>query len=145
MTSFRVPAASPTPSAFFTLPNNTADSVLIPISTTPQPIALLNLPVAADTQIVLRGTVGWRSTGPATPKTDVVFKLWRGAPLTGQLIFSVDDSIDVDRNKVTEFAQVDSGFTTSQSVTYVLTAELVDPARAANVIGALTLTSFQNQ
>jgi hypothetical protein len=139
MTSFRVPTSPP--SSFYTLPDNTAGSVSIPITATPQPIALLNIDVDANSKVLLRGTVGWIGTGPTFPKTDVVFKLWRGAPITGNLIFSVDDSGDFDRNKVTTFGHVDTGFSALQNVTYVLTAELVDPARAAVVIGALTLTA----
>jgi hypothetical protein len=130
--------------SFYTLPDNTAGSVSIPISLTPQPLALVNVAVGVNTQVVLRGTVGWSNTSQfATPKADVVYKLWRGAPVTGSLIFSVDDSVDVERNKVTSFAQVDTGFTAAQEVTYVLTAELPNIGKSAVVVGALTLTAVE--
>jgi len=141
MTGTRYPQNSPGFS-FYALPDNTADSVIIPITTSPQPIALLNIEVSTSSEVVLMGTVGWKNTSQAaTPKASVIYKLWRGAPNTGSLIFSVNDSADVERNKVTSFAQVDTGFSASQNVTYILTAELTDPTKSANVIGALTLTA----
>ncbi len=142
VTAVRYPQISPIFS-YYTLPDNTAGSVLIPITTTPQPIALINIGVNTNDEVVLRGTVGWLITKPgiAFLITDVVFKLWRGAPVTGELIFSVEDSSDFDKNKVTSFAHVDTGFSGSQEVTYVLTAEVADERQSAAVIGALTLTA----
>jgi hypothetical protein len=142
VTTTRYPQVSPVFS-YYTLPDNTAGSVLIPITTTPQPITSINIGVNTNDKVVLRGTAGWLITVPgiAFLTTNVVFKLWRGAPVTGRLIFSVEDSSDFDKNKVTSFAHVDTGFSAPQEVTYVLTAELTNINRSAAVIGALTLTA----
>lgn len=127
---------------FYELPENTAGSISISVSNTPQPLATLTVNVAPEKAVLLRTVIGWRATGvSAIPKTDVIFKLWRGAPVTGTLIFSADDSADIERNALTAMVHVDSGFTASQQVTYVLTAEAPDPGKPATIIGPITFTA----
>lgn len=128
--------------SFYELPDNTAGSVSIPVTESPQPIASLTVTIAPEQTVLFRAVIGWRAVGtPATPKTDVIFKLWRGAPVTGSLIFSADDSADVERNVLTALIHVDSGFTASQQVTYTLTAEAPDPGKPAAIIGPVALSA----
>lgn len=139
-TGSREPLAS-----FFTLPNNTADSVSIPLTTTGTPLAALTASVGPGVDVVLRAAIGWLA--PQTPSdivTPILFKIWRGAPFTGTLIYSALDTGETafDFRKVTTLGHVDSGFTSSQTVTYTLTAELTKPGTAANVVGPLTFTVF---
>ena len=124
---------------FFVLRNNTAGSVLIPITNTPQPIAFVTTSLAANQVLSLRATIGWAGTSGGI--ANAVFKIWRGAPITGTLINSSEESSEtsVDRFKVTNLAHVDSGFT--GNATYTLTAELLDTGRSANIIGPLTFTA----
>lgn len=140
LTGSREPLAS-----FFTLPNNTADSVRIPLSTTGTPLAALTADVGPGVDVVLRATIGWlapQTTGDII--TPILFKIWRGAPFTGALIYSALDTGETafDFRKVTALGHVDTGFTSSQTVTYTLTAELTRPGTAANVVGPLTFTVF---
>lgn len=123
---------------FFVLPNNTAGSVLIPITNSPQPIAFLTVPIAANEVVSLRATVGWVGTSGIA---NAIFKIWRGAPVTGTLINSSEESSEsgIDRFKVTNLSHVDSGVT--GNITYTLTAELAEPGRSANIIGPLTFTA----
>jgi len=127
---------------FYELPDNTADSVSIPVTDTPQPLAFLTVNTAPEKVILLRFIIGWRAAGvSATPKTDIIFKLWRGAPVTGTLIFSADDSADIERNALSAMVHVDSGFTVSQKVTYTLTAEAPDPGKPATIIGPIAFSA----
>lgn len=126
---------------YFQLPNNTVGGANIPLTQTPAPVAFVNVDVKPGQDVVLRSSIGWRTTNHVIPKVDVLFKLWRGAPVTGTLIASADDSADIERAAVTSFSHVDSGFTAAQTVTYVLTAEAPDPDYTASIVGALTLTS----
>ena len=123
---------------FYVLPNNTTGSVLIPVSATIQPIAFLSTTLNNNEAINLRAVIGWVGLSGIS---NVVYKIWRGAPVTGTLINSSLESSEsgLDRNKVTNLAQVDTG--SFGTVTYILTAELLDPARGANIIGPLTFTA----
>jgi len=125
---------------YFELPNNTFGGADIPVAQTPVPVAVINVDVEPGQDVVLRSYIGWIATSSVFPKVDVLFKLWRGAPVTGVLIASADDSADVERGAVTTFSHVDTGFTTAQTITYVLTAEAPDLNHAASIVGALTLT-----
>lgn len=105
------------------------------------PIASLTTNVASNLLIALRATIGWQAVSGG--RTNVIFKIWRGAPVTGTLIFSAEDSGEsgFDRNRVTSFSHVDSGFTASQPVTYTLTVETPDAGRIVNIVGPVTFTA----
>jgi len=133
--------ASSSTFTFYTLPNNNANSASIPIPTTTQPIAIANATVNTGSRVILRGTVGWEAQTLGIRGVEVLFRIWRGAPITGTLINSALDSGDVDREIPTLFTHVDTGFTGPQSITYVLTAELTDPVTSARIIGPLTFTA----
>ncbi|AET70372.1 hypothetical protein Desor_4979 [Desulfosporosinus orientis DSM 765] len=126
--------------SYFELPNNTFGGANIPVAQTP--VAFINVNVEPGQDVILRSTACWIATSSIFPKVDVLFKLWRGAPITGTLIASADDSADVERGAVTSFSHVDSGFTSAQTVTYVLTVEAPDPGNTANIVGALIITGF---
>ncbi|AET67073.1 hypothetical protein Desor_1415 [Desulfosporosinus orientis DSM 765] len=126
--------------SYFELPNNTFGGANIPVAQAPVPVAVINVNVEPGQNVILRPTACWISTRSIFPKVDVLFKLWRGAPITGTLIASADDSADVERGAVTSFSHVDSGFTSAQIVTYVLTAEAPDPSYTASIVGALIIT-----
>ncbi len=132
-------------SNFYEFPNNVTGGAAIPILGTPTPLASLTANAGVNLAISLRATVGWMAQNVGRNTTRVIFKIWRGAPVTGTLVVSVEDSGEsvFDRDKVTTFSGVDSGFTGSQTVTYVLTAELPDALTAAQVIGGLTFTSSE--
>ncbi|MEL4106135.1 hypothetical protein AAFA46_04745 [Oscillospiraceae bacterium WX1] len=127
--------------SYYELINNTVGGANIPIAQAPVPLAYFTVNVQAGQTVILRPSVCWNITGSSLPKVDVLFKLWRGAPVTGTLVCSADDSADVERAAVTSFSHVDSGFTAAQTVTYVLTAEAPDINHAANITGALTVTA----
>lgn len=129
--------------SFYTLPNNNANSASIPIPTTTQPVAIANIQVNTGNRILLRATVGWEAQTFGARGAEVLFKIWRGAPIAGILISSALDSGDVDRNISTIFNHVDTGFTTSQRITYTLTVELTDPSTSARIIGPLTFTAAE--
>ncbi len=95
--------------------------------------------------MILRYSACWIVTGTSTSKVDMLFKIWRGAPITGTLIASADDSADAEGGAVTSFSHVDSGFTSSQAITYVITAEVPDSDRTASIVGALTTTGSTQQ
>jgi len=128
-------------SSFFTLPQNTSGSVIIPITTSVTPLAALTVQASPDLDLSLRAAIGWQL--PPGRTTPILFKIWRGAPNTGNLIYSALDTGEgsFDFRKVTALAHVDRGFTTTGLVTYTLTAELTDPGTAASVIGPLTFTA----
>ena len=126
--------------SYYELPNNTFGGANIPVAQTPVPVAFINVNVVPGQNVILRPTACWIATSSIFPKVDVLFKLWRGAPITGTLIASADDSSDVERGAVTSFSHVDTGFTSAQTVTYVLTVEAPDPGHTANIVGALIIT-----
>jgi len=58
--------------------------------------------------------------------TSVMFKIWRGEPVTGKLVCSVLDGGESKSAiyKVTSFEHVDAGFRESWNAVYTLTAQL---------------------
>ena len=126
--------------SYYELPNNTFGGANIPVAQTPVPVAFIDVDVVPGQNVLLRPTACWIATSNLFPKVDVLFKLWRGAPITGTLIASADDSADVERGAVTSFSHVDTGFTSAQTVTYVLTVEVPDPGHTTNIVGALIIT-----
>lgn len=126
---------------FFELPNNVVGGALIPIMTSPTPLGSVTIRTQAGLPVILRGTIGWTAVRNATGRNraDILYRIWRGAPVTGAEIYSTQDSAEAgrDRNKVTFTSQADTGFVGSQDVTYTLTAELINDG-AANVVGPLT-------
>ena len=137
---------------FFVLPSNTAGSVCIPITDSPTPRTLASLILRSDCEFdftALAATVGWQavSEGRGIDRVSVLFKIWRGTPVTGQLIFSARDSAesDDDNRRVTSFTHVDTGFDfrSSRPPVYFLTAELPNEGSAANVIGPITFTATE--
>jgi len=125
-------------SSFFTLPHNTSGNVNIPITASMTPLAAVTVQASPDLNLALRAAVGWQL--PSGRITPILFKIWRGAPNTGNLIYSTLDTGEgnFDFRKVTALAHADRGFTTSGPVTYTLTAELTNPGTEASVIGPLT-------
>lgn len=121
--------------SYFELPNNTFGGANIPVAQSPVPVAFINVNVnvVPGQNVILRPTVCWIATSLIVPKVDVIFKLWRGAPITGTLVASADDSADTERGGVTSFSHVDTGFTSAQSITYVLTVEAPEPGYTATL------------
>ncbi|SMD02564.1 hypothetical protein [Sporomusa malonica] len=136
---------------FYVLPNNTTGSVSIPLTLSPTPTTLASLSLRSDSDcnstVLLTATVGWLAVtdGTGLEKVNVLFKIWRGTPVAGTLIFSADDSGEsgADNRKVTSFAHVDNRSRSSKSPTYFLTAELPDAGSAATVIGPITFTATE--
>lgn len=112
---------------YYTLPDNNAYGASIPITSIECPIAELSTHVDPKTTVSLRVTVGWEAVIYGLPfnRTDILFRLWRGASTTGKLICSAMDSGELvaDKNKVITFAHVDYDFDDTEDVTYTLTAQ----------------------
>lgn len=131
---------------YYQFPGSTSDYAAIPLSIQAVPLAILGFTVSENGLILLRGSVGWKIT--ATPEqqnqVSTLFKIWRGAPLTGDLIYSIRDSGEswAESNKITSFSHIDSGFLNAQSVSYTLTAEL-PTGGGAEVSGFLTFTASE--
>lgn len=123
---------------YYVLPNNISGSVVIPVAATPQPIATITTTLENNEAMSLRAVIGWYGLSGIS---NVIFKIWRGAPVTGTLINSSLESSESsrDRNKVTNLSHIDTG--SFGTVTYMITAELVDAARPANIIGPITFTA----
>lgn len=138
---------------FFVLRNNTTGSIAIPLTASPIPTTLATLTLRSnfdcDKAVLLTATVGWLAVnnGTGLDRVNVLFKIWRGNPATGTLIFSADDSgeRDYDSRKITSFTHVDGHFDlrSSRPPIYVLTAELPDAGSAATVIGPVTFTATE--
>lgn len=136
---------------FFVLPNNTSGSVSKPIALSPALTTLATLTLNScrdfDFAVFLTATVGWRAItdGTGLERVNVLFKIWRGAPASGALIFSADDSGEsgFDNNKVTSFTHVDTCgcHRSSKQRIYTLTAELPDAGSAATVTGPITFVA----
>lgn len=135
---------------YYVSPNNTSESVSIPISLSPTPTSLASLTLRSDCTcdcaVLLSATVGWQAitNGTNLDRVDVLFKIWRGLPLS-TLIFSAIDSADSDSDsrRVTSFSHVDTRLRSSRLFTYYLTAELPDSGSAATVIGPITFTATE--
>jgi len=131
--------------SYYQFPNNIFGAASIPVAQTPVPVGFIVVNVQPGQNVILRHSACWIATSSIFPKVDMVFKIWRGAPVTGTLIASADDSADVERGAVTTFSHVDSGFTSAQTVTYVITAEAPDAGNTASIVGALTTTGSTQQ
>lgn len=131
---------------YYTFPDNNAYGVSIPVSTIEAPIAAVNTYLEPGNQLALRVTVGWNATKYGEPfnRTDVLFRLWRGAPITGKLISSAKDSAEprADSNKIITFSQYEGDFANAGEVTYTLTAQTLLAGSLANIIGGLTFTAL---
>ena len=138
---------------FYVLRNNTTGSVCIPLTLSPTPTPLASVTLRSnfdcDRAVFLDATVGWlaATNGTGLERVSVLFKIWRGSPATGNLIFSVIDSGDsnADNRKVTSFTHVDSYFDSrsSRPLSYFLTAEFLNVGNAATVIGPITLIATE--
>ena len=127
---------------FYTLPLNTSGAAEIPIFNTPTPLASLTIVAGSGNDIAtVRANIGWQARNEPT---QVLYKIWRGAPVTGQLVCSVQDSAEssFDNVATTDFSDVVSSLISGQPVTFILTAETVGTGTQANVIGPLTFTVF---
>lgn len=97
----------------YTMPQNISGAVNIPILNATTPLATLTVIPGTGNDIgTVRANIGWEAVGGTA---QVIFKIWRGAPVTGTLISSADDSAVVERGVVTSFSHVYSGFTTAQT------------------------------
>ncbi|OAT85818.1 hypothetical protein [Desulfotomaculum copahuensis] len=137
-------------------PSNTSGAITppLPLSTAPTVIAALIGPASmsiddlAD-RVWLTGTVGWLAVtlGTGATSTDVVFRIYRNAPITGPQVFSTRSSATPTVPYVTtSFDHVDQNIITTpgqQLVPYFLTAELPLAGSAANIIGPITFTGAE--
>lgn len=145
---------------FVTLqPSNTSGATSIPLTTTPTTIASLTGDDALNIFVVcsrvwLTATVGWQAITNVGNKVDVLFKIFRDAPVTGPLIFSCRQSANAaeENFETTTFTHVDlpliplnpcDDFHHPEKVSYFLTAELPLAGSQANVIGPITFTGAQ--
>jgi len=136
--------------SFSVLPSNTSGSVSIPLTLTPTPTTLATLTLRSgcdcNCAVLLNATVGWLAVtdGTGLERVDVLFKIWRGVPLSN-LVFSALDSAEsgFDSRRVTSFSHVDTRFGASRFYTYYLTAELLNSGSAATVIGPITFTATE--
>lgn len=126
--------------SYYQYPNNVFGAANIPVAQTPVPVGFITVNVEPGQNVIIRHTACWIATASLFPKVDMLFKIWRGAPVTGTLIASADDSADLEGGAVTSISHVDRGFTSAQTITYVITAEAPDPGRTASIVGALTIT-----
>lgn len=126
------------------LPNNNSNSVLIPITVSPQPLAYVQAATGINKVIVVRVSAGWRIKNVDNETScTVMFKIWRGEPVTGELICSVLDGGESKSTnyKVTSFEHVDGGFREFSNTVYTLTAQL-DSGLGAEIVGCLTMTAL---
>lgn len=130
---------------FYKLLFNTAGAKNIVISTNrnkPTILASLKVHATSGDAIWLTANVGWR---PTDGNTDILFKIWRDAPVTGKLISSalVGGESKFERHYVSSFSHVDTNL--SDKVTehvYVLTAENMS-STIANIKGPVTFTALK--
>ncbi|MHB8125784.1 MAG: hypothetical protein ACYDEJ_09135 [Desulfitobacteriaceae bacterium] len=130
--------------SFYVLPNNISNSALIPITSSPQPLAYVRAATGINKVFIVRVSAGWR-----IEKVDnetycaVMFKIWRGEPVTGELICSLLDGGESKSTnyKVTSFEHVDAGFREFSNTVYTLTAQLVS-GFGAEIVGCLTMTAL---
>lgn len=125
---------------FFVLPNNFSGSVNLPISSSPANptiLASLEIPVELHDAIWLTGNVGWMADSGIA---NVLFKIWRGSPVTGTLIYSAlqGGESGFERNYIASLSHIDVDECHSSCTTYFLTAEVINPPATATVIGPIT-------
>lgn len=128
--------------SFYTLTDNTAGSVAIPVSASPVPLAFVSMTADIGDTVVLRACVGWEAIADCAglKRTDIMFSIWRNAHLTGKMVCSVLDSGEChyDKHKVTAFIHADSGFTSCLSTSYTLIAEVPLPDGIVHITGCLS-------
>lgn len=93
---------------FYTLPQNTSGAASIPIFNTPTSLASLTVAAGPGNDIAtVRANIGWQAQ-VVQNVTQVLFKIWRGAPGTGELVCSVQDSAEslFDNFATTDFSGV---------------------------------------
>ncbi len=98
--------------SFYVLPNNTSNSALIPITRSPQPLAYVQATTGSNKVILIRVSVGWRIKAVDDETyCAVMFQIWRGEPVTGELVCSLLDGGESKsvHDKVTSFEHVDTG------------------------------------
>lgn len=130
--------------SFYVLPNNISNSALIPITVSPQPLAYVQAVIGINMVIIVRVSAGWRIKNIENETScAVMFKIWRGEPVTGELVCSLlDDGESKSTNyKVTSFEHVDAGFIESSNTVYTLTAQLAS-GFGAEIVGCLTMTAL---
>ncbi|ABO51424.1 hypothetical protein Dred_2920 [Desulforamulus reducens MI-1] len=154
--------------AFTLEPSNTSGAISLPLNTTPTTIASLtgeNVLCIDDEcdRVCLTCTVGWEAIsnangeGRQADKVDVLFKIFRGNPMAGEMIFSCRQSANATEEnfQTTTFTHVDLPFAKkvhnpceddlchcAPTVPYFVTAELPVGGQA-NVIGPITFTGSQ--
>lgn len=128
--------------SFYILTDNTAGSVVIPVSTLPVPLASVSITADFGDTVVLGVCVGWEAITDCAGlnRTDIMLSIWRDAHLTGEMICSVLDSGEChyDKHKVTTFIYMDSGFASRKSTTYTLMAEVPLPDCIVHITGCLS-------
>lgn len=130
--------------SFYGLPNNISNSALIPITVSPQPLAYVQAATGINKIIIVRVSAGWRIENVDNETyCSVMFKIWRGEPVTGKLVCSVLDGGESKSTiyKVTSFEHVDAGFRESSNAVYTLTAQLAS-GFGAEIVGCLTMTAL---
>lgn len=130
--------------SFYVFPNNTSNSALIPITRSPQPLAYVQVTTGINKIILIRVSVGWRiKAADNETYCAVLFKIWRGEPVTGELVCSLLDGGESKslHDKVTSFEHVDTGLKEFPNIVYTLTAQLASGS-GAEVVGCLTMTAL---
>ncbi|MDR3540213.1 MAG: hypothetical protein P4L69_04490 [Desulfosporosinus sp.] len=130
--------------SFYVLPNNISNSALIPISVSPQPLAYVQAATGINKMIIVRVSAGWRIKNVENDTyCAVMFKIWRGEPVTGELVCSLLDGGESKSTnyKVTSFEHVDAGFREFSNTVYTLTAQLATGS-CAEIVGCLTMTAL---
>jgi len=139
---------------FYQAPNNMAHSMAIPMAMSPQPVAFVTVKRENDAMVVLRASIGWKTSGYSLGtaedenRTKVLFEIRRETSVNGELICSVTDSCTAgfDNYAATSFEHVDTGIPAHikyDYITYILAAQqLNQPETRAEIIGCLTFTAF---
>lgn len=132
--------------SFFVLPDNTNGAANIPISSNAaSPTILPSIAIHSDRDdaVWLTASVGWRAV---TGVPNVLFRIWRNAPITGVLIASALQGGDSssEKNYVTSFSHIDTKFAHSRERQYFLTAEVTNgPTPSATITGPVTFTAAE--
>ncbi len=134
-------------------PNNFSEAIALPLSGTPMVLAALTgaqaLGLDAGDRVWLTGTVGWRAVanGTGVTRADVMFRIFRNAPVTGLQVFSIRESAEsgFDNFEATSFDHIDINPAADGNmlVSYFLTAELPLAGSAATVIGPVTFMASE--
>ncbi|HOQ17142.1 MAG TPA: hypothetical protein PLG49_07195 [Defluviitaleaceae bacterium] len=141
--------------AYDTLNPNISDStdprVPIPLDNTTGEVILstIRLPVQKEKSFIwLSATVGFRVNGPdaSNPPAAMIFRIYRGNPDTGNLIYTTTDSGQGGAGeptfRTTNLNHVDTQKKTCSCVSYTLTVEAVD-IESIDIIGPITFTAAE--